>query len=98
MKKVIIIGAGPAGLTAGYELLRKSSDYDVTIVEEASNVGGLCAKIVHNDKVLDAGGHMFISNNSQVKEFWNTVNNDTKISINLLSDISEVINFLRHTK
>lgn len=73
MKKVIIIGAGPAGLTAGYELLRKSSDYDVTIVEEASNVGGLCAKIVHNDKVLDAGGHMFISNNSQVKEFWNTI-------------------------
>lgn len=73
MKKVIIIGAGPAGLTAGYELLRRSSDYDVTIVEEAANVGGLCTKIVHNDKVLDAGGHMFISNNSQVKEFWNTI-------------------------
>lgn len=71
MKKVIIIGAGPAGLTAGYELLRKSSDYDVTIIEESSNVGGLCARIEHNDKILDAGGHMFISNNSQVKEFWN---------------------------
>ncbi len=70
MKKVIIIGAGPAGLTAGYELLKNSSDFDVTIVEESSNVGGLCSKFVHNDKVLDAGGHMFISNNSQVKEFW----------------------------
>ena len=39
MKKVIIIGAGAAGLTAGYELLSKSSDYDVTIVEESSSFG-----------------------------------------------------------
>ena len=45
MKKVIIIGAGPAGLTAGYDLLSKSSDYDVTIIEESPVVGGLCARL-----------------------------------------------------
>ena len=34
MKKVIIIGAGPAGITAGYELLKQSGEYEVTILEE----------------------------------------------------------------
>ena len=34
MKKVYIIGAGPAGLTAAYELLKQSKDYEVTVLEE----------------------------------------------------------------
>ena len=70
MKKVIIIGAGPAGLTAGYDLLSKSSDYEVTIVEESPVVGGLCARLENEENVLDAGGHMFISKNPAVKNFW----------------------------
>lgn len=73
MKKVIIIGAGPAGLTAGYDLLSKSSEYEVTIVEESSVVGGLCARHENEENVLDAGGHMFISNNAAVKRFWNSI-------------------------
>ncbi len=73
MKKVIIIGAGPAGLTAGYDLLSKSSDYDVTIIEEASVVGGLCARFENEENVLDAGGHMYVSNNPAVKKFWNSI-------------------------
>lgn len=73
MKKVIIIGAGAAGLTAGYELLSKSSDYDVTIVEESSSVGGMCARFDVNGKNLDFGGHLLISHNPQVKKIWNTL-------------------------
>ena len=39
MKKVVIVGAGPAGLTAGYYLLQKSKDYEVIIIEkEATNL------------------------------------------------------------
>ncbi|MCI9254381.1 MAG: NAD(P)-binding protein, partial [Lachnospiraceae bacterium] len=34
MKKVYVIGAGPAGLTAAYELLKQSSDHEVTVLEE----------------------------------------------------------------
>ena len=34
MKKVVIIGAGPAGLTTAYELLKRSKDYEVIILEE----------------------------------------------------------------
>lgn len=73
MKKVIIIGAGPAGLTAGYDLLSKSSDYEVTIVEESPVVGGLCARLESEENVLDAGGHMFISKNPAVKNFWTSI-------------------------
>ena len=41
MKKVIIIGAGPAGLTAAYELLKDNSgEYEVTILEETDAIGG----------------------------------------------------------
>ncbi|HPS81693.1 MAG TPA: FAD-dependent oxidoreductase, partial [Candidatus Limiplasma sp.] len=37
MKKVIIIGAGPAGLTAAYELLKKHEGYDVTVLEKSDS-------------------------------------------------------------
>ena len=37
MKKVLIIGAGPAGLTAAYELLDKSQDYEVIVFEESDD-------------------------------------------------------------
>ena len=41
MKKVIVIGAGPAGLTAAYELLSKSNNnYEVIVLEESSAIGG----------------------------------------------------------
>lgn len=73
MKKVVIIGAGPAGLTAGYDLLSRTREYDVTIVDENDRVGGICRRYESNGKVLDAGGHYFISNNSQVKNFWNAI-------------------------
>ena len=41
MKKVLIIGAGPAGLTAAYELLDRSKDYEVTVLEESDVFGGI---------------------------------------------------------
>jgi protoporphyrinogen oxidase len=73
MKKVIIIGAGPAGLTAGYDILSKSSDYEVTIIEETPYVGGLCARNENDDISFDAGGHMYISENPKINKFWNAV-------------------------
>ena len=41
MKKAIIIGAGPAGLTAAYELLDKSDDIEVVVLEETEKFGGI---------------------------------------------------------
>ena len=57
MKKVIIIGAGPAGLTAGLELLRKSKDYEVTILEASDAIGGISRTVNHNGNRMDLGGH-----------------------------------------
>ena len=45
MKKVIIIGGGPAGLTAAYELLRTPDEYEVVVFEEDSQVGGIAKTV-----------------------------------------------------
>ena len=70
MKKVIIIGAGPAGLTAGLELLRKSKDYEVTILEASDAIGGISRTVNHNGNRMDLGGHRFFSKNEEVNEWW----------------------------
>lgn len=74
MIKTIIIGAGPAGITAGYELLKQNSgSYDVTILEKGSEPGGL-AKTVHCDgNLMDIGGHVFTSDNDNVIKWWEEI-------------------------
>ena len=70
-KKVIIIGAGPAGLTAAYELLKdKSEQYEVTILEETSKIGGISRTVRYNGNRMDIGGHRFFSKDQEVMEFW----------------------------
>ncbi len=72
-KKVIIIGAGPAGLTAGIELLRKSKDYKVVILEESNEIGGISKTINYKYNRMDIGGHRFFSKNSEVIKFWTDI-------------------------
>lgn len=69
-EKIIIIGAGPAGLTAGYELLKKNNEYDVTILEETSCIGGISKTVNHNGNRMDMGGHRFFSKVPEVNEWW----------------------------
>ena len=71
MKKVIVIGAGPAGLTAAYELLDKSEEYSVTVLEESDKIGGISRTVVHNGNRMDMGGHRFFSKVPEVNEWWN---------------------------
>ena len=70
MKKVVIIGAGPAGLTAAYELLRSGREYDVTILEESGEVGGISRTVCHGGNRMDIGGHRFFSKDPQVCKWW----------------------------
>lgn len=70
MKKVIIIGAGPAGLTAGCELLRQSDEYEVKILEQSGQMGGISKTVLHNGNRMDLGGHRFFSKNQRVMDFW----------------------------
>ena len=70
MKKAVIAGAGPAGITAGLELLRKSKDYEVVILEESGSVGGISRTVNHNGNRMDIGGHRFFSKDESVNRFW----------------------------
>ncbi len=69
-KKVVIVGAGPAGLTAAYELLNKSKDYDVIVLEESNQVGGLSKTVNYKGNRMDMGGHRFFSKDQRVNDWW----------------------------
>lgn len=69
-KKIVIIGAGPAGLTAAYELLRNSADHEVLILEETDAVGGISRTVEHNGNRMDIGGHRFFSKDGRVNAMW----------------------------
>ncbi len=70
MKKCIIIGGGPAGLTAGYELLKNSDEYEVVILEQSEVLGGISRTVRHNGNRMDIGGHRFFSKDKNVTDFW----------------------------
>ena len=72
-KNVIIIGAGPAGLTAAYELLKKSKDYNVTILESSKDIGGISKTVNHKGYRMDIGGHRFFSKDEKVINFWKEI-------------------------
>ena len=70
MKKVLIIGAGPAGLTAAYELLDKSKDYEVIVFEESDCFGGISRTVNYKGNRMDMGGHRFFSKVPEVNDWW----------------------------
>ena len=70
MKKALIIGAGPAGLTAAYELLEKSKDYEVIVFEESSAIGGISRTVNYKGNRMDMGGHRFFSKVPEVSAWW----------------------------
>ena len=73
MQTVIIIGAGPAGLTAAYELLKKSNKYKVIVLESEGQVGGISKTINYHNNRMDIGGHRFFSKNEEVVKFWKEI-------------------------
>lgn len=68
-KTAVIIGAGPAGLTAAYCLL-KETDIKPIILEEENFVGGISRTAEHNGNRMDIGGHRFFTKNDEVNALW----------------------------
>ncbi|WP_324261713.1 NAD(P)/FAD-dependent oxidoreductase [Altererythrobacter sp. H2] len=69
---VAIIGAGPAGLTAGY-LLAKAGKTVAIIEKDGTYVGGISRTVEHEGYRFDIGGHRFFSKSQQVVDLWNEI-------------------------
>jgi len=66
---IIIVGAGPAGLTAALEL-QNAGINDITVIEAGSQVGGISRTVQHNGNRIDIGGHRFFSKSDWVMRWW----------------------------
>ena len=71
-KKVVIIGAGPAGLSTAYELA-KSDDFDITVLELEKFVGGISRTAYYNGNRMDVGGHRFFTKVERVSDLWHEI-------------------------
>ena len=68
-KTALIIGAGPAGLTAAYELLDKT-DITPIIFEASGEIGGISRTARYHGNRMDIGGHRFFSKSERVMAWW----------------------------
>ena len=69
---VVIIGGGPAGLTAAWELVKDggAETYDVTVLEATREFGGISRTVKHNGNRMDIGGHRFFSKDDRIMAWW----------------------------
>lgn len=76
-ERVIIIGAGPAGITAAYELLKdrygQGGKYEVLVLEESQQIGGISRTVRVGGNRMDIGGHRFFSKDQRVTDWWQEV-------------------------
>lgn len=72
-KVAVIIGAGPAGLSAAYNLLKNTDDIKPIILEELDCVGGISRTVHHNGNGIDLGGHRLFSKNQEILDFWEEI-------------------------
>jgi protoporphyrinogen oxidase len=68
-KTAVIVGAGPAGLTAAYELLHKT-DIKPVVFEMTEDIGGISKTVNYKGNRLDIGGHRFFSKSDRVMQWW----------------------------
>ncbi|HEY4062099.1 MAG TPA: NAD(P)/FAD-dependent oxidoreductase [Puia sp.] len=68
-KTAIIVGAGPAGLTAAYELLKRTGIRPI-ILEKSGDIGGISKTVNYKGNRIDIGGHRFFSKSDRVMDWW----------------------------
>lgn len=72
MKRVAIIGAGPAGLTAAWELT--AHGWPVTVLEtDPQDVGGIARTVRYKGYAIDVGGHRFFSKSDEIEALWSAI-------------------------
>src|SRR5271169_4051787 len=68
----VIIGAGPAGLTAALELLRRTAIRPL-VLESSAYMGGISRTVAYKGNRIDIGGHRFFSKSDRVMDWWLSV-------------------------
>ncbi|MDR1946242.1 MAG: NAD(P)-binding protein [Desulfovibrio sp.] len=72
LRHIVILGAGPAGLTAACELALKPG-FSVSVIEREKQPGGISRTVVYRGNRMDIGGHRFFSKSEWVMERWKTL-------------------------
>ena len=68
----VIAGAGPAGITAGYELLKRTNIKPL-IFEKSDYLGGISRTVEYKGNRIDLGGHRFYTKSQRVLDWWFSV-------------------------
>lgn len=71
---VLVLGGGPAGLTAGYALAKRGQP--VIVLESTSQLGGIARTEVRDGYRFDLGGHRFFTKNQEVDDLWHEIMGD----------------------
>ncbi|MGB3298753.1 MAG: NAD(P)-binding protein, partial [Phormidesmis sp.] len=85
MIETVVMGAGPAGLTAAYELARQGEKS--VVIEQASKVGGISRTETYKGYRFDIGGHRFFTKVGEVQQIWQEILGDEFIQVPRLSRI-----------
>lgn len=72
MADIVIIGAGPAGLTAALKLSEPNGD-NIIVLEESGAIGGISRTVRHNGNRMDIGGHRFFSKDDRITDLWKDI-------------------------
>jgi protoporphyrinogen oxidase len=89
-RTAVIIGAGPAGLTAALELLRRT-DIRVIVLERSEYMGGISRTVQYKGNRIDIGGHRFFSKSDRVMSWWLNI-------LPLAGDADSVITYRRQSR
>src|SRR5690242_10170306 len=83
--RLVIVGAGPAGLTAAYEAVRAGAE--VTVVERSAAVGGLARTISFEVNRFDVGPHRFFTKNNEIKALFDEIVCEDAVTVSRLTRI-----------
>jgi len=91
---VVVIGAGPAGLTAAYELIKRG--VQPVVLEKADKVGGLARTEVYKGYRFDIGGHRFFTKHEEIQQLWGEMLGRDLLKVSRLSRIHYQDRFINY--